>query len=146
MKPFARTVVIASLLAAQGLALAGPRHDGPPPRHWHHRHGGGGWGGWGLGLAIALPLIVLASEADRVPEPVYTPLPPAPAPAYAQPQPPAAPVPVVYPRNGQGSAQLEADQRDCNRRATTQPAAMADAGVFQRAVQACMDARGYSLR
>jgi hypothetical protein len=39
----------------------------------------------------------------------------------------------------------EADRR-VHRWATTQPAAVADAGVFQRAVEACMDGRGYTLK
>ena len=69
----------------------------------------------------------------------------------AQPVPPApppkpAPDPIVYPRNGQSAQQTEADHQDCDRWATTQPSAMADASVFQRAVGACMDARGYTLR
>jgi hypothetical protein len=53
---------------------------------------------------------------------------------------------VIYPRQGQSSAQTEADRRDCNRWATTQPAAVADAAVFHRAVEACMDGRGYTLK
>jgi hypothetical protein len=59
---------------------------------------------------------------------------------------PRAPDPVIYPRNGQGAAQQERDQRACNSWATSQPNAMADGSVFQRAVQACMDGRGYTLR
>lgn len=58
----------------------------------------------------------------------------------------AAPEPVIYPRNGQSAEQTEADRRECNRWATTQPAALNDASVFQRAVAACMDARGYTVR
>jgi hypothetical protein len=65
---------------------------------------------------------------------------PVPAPA------PARPDPVIYPRNGQSPQQTEADRQECNRWATTQPAAVADAGVFQRAVEACMDAHGYTMR
>ena len=110
-----------------------------------------GIGGLVLGLAVALPLIALANQADRSPDVVYVPapapLPPpqvvyAPQPAYA----PSRPAPVIYPRQGQSNAQLESDNRECNRWATTQQAAMADAGVFQRAVEACMDGRGYTLR
>ncbi len=56
------------------------------------------------------------------------------------------PEPIYYPRNGQSDAQKETDLRDCNRWATTQPPAMADASVFQRAVLACMDGRGYTAR
>ena len=65
---------------------------------------------------------------------------PPPAPA------PAAPDPIFYPRNNQSAAQAEADRRDCNSWATTQPNAMADAKVFQRATDACMDGRGYTVR
>lgn len=69
----------------------------------------------------------------------------------AQPVPPAPPPrglpdPIIYPRNGQSPAQLEADRQDCNRWATTQPLALAEADVFQRAVAACLDGRGYTVR
>jgi len=69
--------------------------------------------------------------------------------AVAQPAPPPAPPrpdPIIYPRNGQSAPQTEADRQDCNRWATTQPSAMNDAAVFNRAVEACMDGRGYSMR
>ena len=64
--------------------------------------------------------------------------PPAPA--------PVAPDPIFYPRNNQSPEQTEADRRACNAWATTQPQAMADAKVFERATDACMDGRGYSVR
>jgi len=81
----------------------------------------------------------------------YTVVPPPPGADSAQPAPPppapkAPPDPVIYPRNGQSAAQTEADRQDCNRWATTQPSALADADVSQRAVAACMDARGYTVR
>ncbi len=67
--------------------------------------------------------------------------------AQAAPAPtPAAPEPIFYPRNNQSAAQTEADRRDCNAWATSQPQAMADAKVFQRATEACMDGRGYTVR
>lgn len=62
------------------------------------------------------------------------------------PEPKPAPDPIIYPRAGQTPQQLEADRQECNRWATTQPAAQADASVFQRAVAACMDGRGYTVR
>ena len=58
----------------------------------------------------------------------------------------AAPDPIFYPKNGQSPTQIEADRRDCNRWATTQPSAMAVASVFQRATLACMEGRGYSVK
>ena len=64
----------------------------------------------------------------------------------AQPSPPPEPEPIIYPRNAQSPQQTEADRQECNRWATTQPNAMADPEVFQRAVAACMDGRGYTLR
>ncbi len=74
------------------------------------------------------------------PPPNAAALQPAPAPV------PAAPDPIYYPRNNQNAAQTEADRRDCNAWATSQSNAMADAKVFQRAVDACMDGRGYTVR
>ena len=67
-------------------------------------------------------------------------------PAPAMPPVKALPEPIFYPRQGQDAAQLEADRQACNRWATTQPSAMADASVFHRATLACMDGRGYSAR
>ena len=60
--------------------------------------------------------------------------------------PPPRPEPIVYPRNGQSTEQLETDRRDCNRWATTQPSAQADTSVFNRAVDACLDGRGYTSK
>ena len=73
---------------------------------------------------------------------------PAPQTNRARPVPQAATAaePIFYPRNGQSAEQTEADRRDCNRWATTQRGAMADAGIFQRATFACMDGRGYTVR
>ena len=67
-------------------------------------------------------------------------------PVPAPPAPKPLPEPIVYPRNGQSAGQTEADRQECNRWATTQPSAMADASVFQRSVAACMDGRGYTVR
>ncbi|MGH8796319.1 MAG: hypothetical protein ACREXI_04620 [Caldimonas sp.] len=125
-----------------------------------HRGGGWGhsgrfWGGIGLGLGLgalyygynAYPGYVVAAPLPYTSYPSY-------APYYyddgaAAPSPPvarAAPDPIVYPRNGQSPAQTEADRRACDRWAMTQPNAMADASVFQRATLACMDGRGYTVR
>ena len=62
------------------------------------------------------------------------------------PQASAPPEPIFYPRNGQSAETTENDRRECNRWATTQPGAMADASIFQRATFACMDGRGYTVR
>jgi hypothetical protein len=67
---------------------------------------------------------------------------PTPPPVVAKPP----PEPVIYPRNGQSAQQTDADRQECNRWATTQQNAMNDADIFNRAVAACMDARGYTLR
>lgn len=83
-----------------------------------------------------------ANTAATSPPPAAAAPPPVPPQWLAKPP----PEPVIYPRNGQSSAQTEADRQECNRWATTVPAALADAEVFQRAVAACMDGRGYTLR
>jgi hypothetical protein len=62
------------------------------------------------------------------------------------PQASAAAEPIFYPRNGQSAETTEADRRDCNRWATTQRGAMADATIFQRATLACMEGRGYTVK
>jgi hypothetical protein len=148
--------MIAALACAAALAglhvpaQAGGRHGHVvvAPRlhgHWHggHRH----WGGIGLGIAIGAPLVYGHRYAPYYDGGVLV----APAPlVYAEPVPAmppmAQPAPILYPRNGQSAAQLEADRRECDRWAVTQPAAMADANVFHRATLACMDGRGYTVR
>jgi hypothetical protein len=76
----------------------------------------------------------------EVPAPVYREVP------RREPVSKAPPEPIIYPRNGQDAQQLEADRQECNRWATTQPSAMADSSVFNRATEACMDGRGYTMR
>ena len=123
------------------VGAVGVRYGYGGPHRGYYR--GGGWG-WGWGLALAAPIIVgsaiIASQPQVV---VVETLPAAPPPVAVA---AARPDPVIYPRNGQNAQQTEADRQECNRWATTQQAAMADGSVFQRAVAACMDARGYTLR
>jgi len=118
--------------------------------HGGRYYGGypGGWCcGWGLGVGIGTGLLLASpwvypgppTVIVEQPPQVYT-TPPAPA------APPSRPEPVIYPRNGQSPQQLEADRQECNRWATTQPAALNDSSVFMRAVDACMDARGYTSK
>lgn len=70
----------------------------------------------------------------------------APVVVYSQSATSAAPEPIIYPRNGQSAQQTEADRQDCNRWASTQRHAMGSSGAFNRATEACMDARGYTQR
>jgi hypothetical protein len=81
----------------------------------------------------------------------------APGPAYVVVAPPpgvegaraernTAAEPVIYPREGQSDEQTEADRLECNAWAEEQPGAAADPEVFMRAIEACMDGRGYSVR
>jgi len=84
-------------------------------RYW--RHGDHWYRPWGPRWVVVAPPIILSQ-----PETVYVqpaaPLPPPPPAA------PARPDPVIYPRQGQGAEQTEADRRECNRWATTQPSAI----------------------
>ena len=171
----ARTLRRTLAIAAGALALActgvqaaphggGGWHGGGGGWHgggggWHGGHAvyRGGWGFdpfWGIGLGLGIAALTAPVYYDQpsvvyVNPPVYYPTVPVyaqPAPTYAAPAAPAVPEPIFYPRNGQSGAQTEADRQDCNRWATTQPRAMADASVFQRATFACMDGRGYTPR
>ena len=151
--------------ASGGSHGGGSWHGGSGGWHggdgWHGGwHGGGhvvyrgGWGydpfwafGLGLGVAtLAAPIYYDEPAVVYTSPPVYYPptrvyvTPPAAAPA------PAAADPIFYPRNGQSAEQTEGDRRACNSWATTQPNAMNDASIFQRATLACMDARGYTAR
>ena len=77
---------------------------------------------------------------------VYAPPPVVVAPAAPAQALPKAPDPIFYPNHGQSAAQTETDRQECNRWATTQPNALADASVFQRATYACMEGHGYTVR
>jgi hypothetical protein len=111
---------------------------------YYYRGGYGGWYGypgyygprWVPAPVVGAPPVVryVAPPVFAVPPPVVVSTVP------------ARPDPVIYPRQGQTPAQTEADRRECERWATTQPSAMGDASVFARAVEACMDGRGYSMR
>lgn len=54
--------------------------------------------------------------------------------------------PIVYPRDGQSTAQTAADRQQCDTWASAQPGSASDAQVFQRALAACLDGRGYTVR
>jgi hypothetical protein len=114
----------------------GGYYRGPYGGYYGRR--GGVWlqPGWGPQVIFAGPPLVYAVPA--VPAPVVEPAPVS--------VPANRPDPVIYPRNAQSAQQTEADRQECNRWAVTQPTALADAAVFQRAVEACMDGRGYTVR
>ena len=143
-----------------------------PGRYWFH--GGVWYQPWGPRYRVVLPPVGLVIPLlppsyvtvtigglpyyyangvyyRAVPEGyvVAAPPPEATTAAQVQPAPPPPPPkadPIIYPRNGQSNEQLESDRRECNRWATTQPNAQADASVFNRAVEACMDGRGYTMK
>lgn len=73
------------------------------------------------------------------------------APAYAAPAPAtvsstAPSDPIVYPRNGQSLPQTDRDRGECAQWATGQARGTSGPQVFQRAFDACMDGRGYTVR
>lgn len=154
MRTVVRTVIAAAVASglAAGAAEAQVRahhpHASVRAGGWHGGHGGHHhhWGGVALGFGIGVtngwywgwPYYYGWYPYDPPPVAVYEP-PPVPVP-------PLLPEPIYYPRNGQSDVQRETDLRECNRWATTQAAAMAEAAAFQRAVLACMDGRGYSGR
>jgi hypothetical protein len=116
------------------------------PYHGWRGYPYGGWrAGWGYpGFVVAAPIVtaplVYGAPVYNAPPPVAAEAPPAVA------QAPTRHDPVIYPREGQDAQQTEYDRQKCNRWATTQPSAVADATVFLRAVEACMDAHGYTMK
>lgn len=117
---------------------------------WHGHGHGWGWGGVALGLGLGALIVSRPWEPVVVERPTYIyadppPAPPA-APPVGMPVPSRQAEPVIYPGQGQSAEQTEADRQACNRWATTQPAAMADASVFHRATLACLEGRGYTVR
>lgn len=152
------------LTVSAPLIQVGGRHRGGGYRHggghWRgHGHGHGhGWAGLALGLGIGAlilarpwePVVVEQRPAYVYTEPPQTP--PAPVPPVSaatdlgQVYSTRPAEPVIYPARGQSPAQAEADRIECNRWATTQPSAMADASIFHRATLACLEGRGYSVR
>jgi hypothetical protein len=105
-------------------------------RYWYH--GGLWYRPWGPRWVVVAPPVGVAV-------PVYYPatVVDAPPPVSVA---PTRPDPIIYPRHGQDAQRTELDRQQCNRWATTQPAAVADASTFQRAVEACMDGRGYTMK
>jgi hypothetical protein len=163
-------MLVSSPAAARGGAYVSAGWHGGPGHHrghWGHRGAwpGAFWGGVGLGLGVGAIAYYgnyyggyyggyygpwhgrYVYDAPLVVAPVYGPVVEADVPRTARPVPAApAPEPIFYPRNGQSAEAAETDRRDCNRWATTQRGAMADASIFQRATLACMEGRGYTVR
>ena len=147
-----RALAVAAALLALGTAAQAQGHGF---RGGHFAHGGGPgfahggyygprygygygrglvWGGLGLGLGLGLAGYYGSPwYADRGYVVVNPPV------VYGESQ------PVIYPRNGQDAARIDADSNACSQWAGAQPNATVDAGVFRRGIAACMDARGYTL-
>lgn len=145
-------VALAALLLVAGSAQANGRGWHGPRGHFGPGYGLF-WGTVGLGVGLGVARGYYDDPYYVYPYPGYVLAPP---PAYyhddgtraerREPLAKAPPDPIFYPRNGQSAAQTETDRRECNRWATTQPSAMADASIFHRATMACMDAHGYTSR
>ena len=130
---------LAAAFAALVLALTATHADAHGGHGGgHHHHGHGHWG-VGIGFGFYGPLYPYP-----YPAPGYLVVQPPDAMVVAEPAP--RPGPVFRPRSGQSAAQTEADRQECNRWATTQPAAMQDASVFHATVSACMEQRGYAVQ
>jgi len=54
--------------------------------------------------------------------------------------------PIIYPKSGQSAAQADLDLTQCKNWASSQPGASPNSSTFSRALDACLDGRGYSVR
>jgi Domain of unknown function (DUF4136) len=73
--------------------------------------------------------------------------PPPPAAAASAAEPAAAPPIFMYPKNGQSAEQQANDRRECEQWASQQPGAgAAGSPGYQRALVACVEGRGYSVK
>ena len=136
----------------------GGGHYAPRNGGWRRGGGGGGgngwvWGGVGLGLGLGLASYYASPWSYGYADPGYVVVNPAPVyydsppqTVYSQPVPTRSSQLVIYPRNGQNAATRDADANACSEWAGQQPNATRDASVFTRGTQACMDARGYTVR
>jgi hypothetical protein len=140
-----------------GGGWGGGYHCGYQGGHHGGHHGGGRgwvWGGVGLGLGLGIASYYNSYPYGYYADPGYVVIEPQPQVIYASPHPVyGAPVParqvqqpVIYPRTGQTAAQTDADANACSEWAGKQANATTDPSVFQRGTQACMDARGYTVR
>ncbi len=155
MKLASRTLVVTcAALVLSGFSVTADAHGRRGGGYWGP---GPFWGGVGIGVGVGIglssgyyygrPWYPGYVIVDAPPVYHYR-TEPQPVPAAPAPEPVArpAPDPIFYPKSGQSEAQTEADRVDCNRWATTQPSAMRDASVFQRATLACMEGRGYVVK
>ncbi|MEP6875516.1 MAG: hypothetical protein ABI887_14240 [Burkholderiales bacterium] len=137
----------------QGGGFGGYHGGGYHGPRYGYRHGGNGWVWGGVGLGLGLGLASYYNSYPYYADPGYVVVNPpvvydnSPPVVYGAPVPArSAPQPVIYPRTGQGAAQTDADANACSQWAGQQPNATVDASVFRRATEACMDARGYTVR
>ena len=113
---------------------------------------GGAWAPYGYAPSYYVDGPVYDSYSYGAVAPVvvapgeFVPIDPAARAGQAVPPIARAPDPIFYPNKGQSAATTENERRDCNRWATTQSGAMADASIFQRATLACMEGRGYTVK
>ena len=134
----------------------GGGHYAPRYHGGGYRRGGNGWvwGGVGLGLGLGLASYYNSYPSYYYSDPGYVIVDPpvvydAPRTVYSQPAPArnySSSQPVIYPRNGQSAAKMDSDANACSEWAGHQPNATSDPSVFMRGTQACMDARGYTVR
>jgi hypothetical protein len=124
----------------------GPGYGRYAPRYRYYGRPGWVWGGVGLGLGLGLSSYYYDYPGYVAVQPDVVYGPPQPVPLVDGSAPVQAPAPLIYPRNGQDAAQTDADSNACSEWAGRQPNATADPSVFRRGIEACMDARGYTLR
>jgi hypothetical protein len=158
-----KKVACAVLILTMVIFLVNPLSSNARGSHgggYYGGHGGGYWGWWA-------PWAVIGGAAVLAPyyyAPYYSPYYYAPPPVYVQPAPSVPPLTAenifIYPRKGQSEELQAKDRYECHRWAVSQtgydptqpPAGVPAAQMsqkradYQRAMGACLDGRGYTMK
>ena len=152
-------LLMLTLLVPAQQADAFRDHGGSGGPRWH---GGHGWFLPGLIIGGAILGLSMAPYYYAPPPPAYNPPPPAPPSSDEVSQaPPSGSQMFIYPRQGQNKEKQITDRTECHNWAVGQvdydPSKPPSAGLtgaqiaqksadYYRAMGACLDARGYSMR
>ncbi len=154
-----KKVAYSVLILIMAMFLINPLSSEARGGHWGGGHGGGWWAPWAV-IGGAAVLASYYSPYYAPPQVVIREQPP----VYVQPDPPVPPLSTgrifVYPRQGQNEELQAKDRYECHNWGVSQtnydptqpPSGTPEAQLnqmrtdYQRAMGACLDGRGYTMK